>query len=262
MSPALFMIPFTAKDLYNALPRTMIHQLQAFNRKQQFRPGLLSLLTNANHFTKRGIYKGIIRHASACKGIVLDVGCGNKPYRDLFIADEYIGIDINNPAHDHSNEPVDVIYDGRNIPFPDNRFDSVFSSEVFEHVFQPEELLREMHRVLKPGGKLLMTLPFVFMEHEQPYDFARYTSFGIRSLLERNGYEIHSIERSSTFLQATTVLVANYIHHALLPRNKYLRFPLSFVTIGAVNLLGGLLSMALPDQRDLCLNHIVVAAKK
>lgn len=240
----------------------MIDKLQAFNRRQQFRPGVLSLLTNANHFTKRGVFKGILEHAKTCKGSLLDVGCGNKPYRELFTVDEYIGIDIENPAHDHANEPIDRIYDGRNIPFPDNRFDTVFSSEVFEHVFHPEELMREMHRVLKSGGTLLMTLPFVYMEHEKPYDFARYTSYGIRSLLERNGFTVQQIKRSSTFLQATTVLVANYLHHTLLPKNRFLRFPLTFLTVGPVNVLGGLLSLVLPDNRDLYLNHIVVAVKQ
>jgi SAM-dependent methyltransferase len=243
------------------LPLTMLQALKSINRKEQFRPGLLSLLTNANHFIKRGIYRGISKRAPLCKGRLLDVGCGNKPYRNLFDVEEYTGIDIENPAHDHTHEPVDVIYDGRNIPFGEGTFDCIFSSEVFEHVFRPEELLYEMNRVLKPGGVLLMTLPFAYIEHEKPYDFARYTSFGIKDLLERNGFKVETLERTSTYLQAVTVLVANYFHHALLPRTPLLRWPLLLLTVAPVNLIGGLLSFLLPDNRDFYLNNLVVARK-
>jgi hypothetical protein len=99
------------------------------------------------------------------------------------------------------------------------------------------------------------------MEHEKPNDFARYTSFGIIALLERNGFIIEKAEKTSSYIQAVTVLWANYIHHALLPGNRLLRWPLSLITIAPVNLFGGFLSWLLPNHPDLYLNHVIVARK-
>ena len=56
-------------------------------------------------------------------------------------------------------------------------------NQVLEHVFNPDDFVREIARVLKPGGALLLTVPFVWNEHEQPYDYARYSSFGLRAFL-------------------------------------------------------------------------------
>jgi SAM-dependent methyltransferase len=66
---------------------------------------------------------------------------------------------------------------------------------VLEHVFNPDDFLNEVNRVLKPSGKLLLTVPFVWDEHEQPYDYARYSSFGLRSLLEKHGFSIVKHEK-------------------------------------------------------------------
>ena len=74
----------------------------------------------------------------------------------------------------------------------------VVANEVFEHVFNPLDFLGVIKRVLRPGGMLLMTVPFVWDEHEQPYDFARYSSFGIKSVLEKNGFEIIAQRKTVT----------------------------------------------------------------
>jgi hypothetical protein len=69
-------------------------------------------------------------------GKLLDFGCVSKTYKKYFShTDAYIGLDIEQSGHLHTNEQIDVFYDGKKIPFEENYFDSVFSSEVFEHVF-------------------------------------------------------------------------------------------------------------------------------
>ena len=85
---------------------------------------------------------------------------------------------------------IEKYYDGKVISFNDEFFDNAFSSEVFEHIFNIDEVLCEIHRVIKNNGKLCITCPFVWDEHVQPYDFARYTSYGIRHLLNKNGFEL------------------------------------------------------------------------
>lgn len=242
--------------------KNMISTLKKYNYKQQFRPGLASVFINASYFTKKGIYRGIKRNAGELNGKLLDFGCGNKPYKDLFDVSEYIGIDIENEAHDHSQEPVDVFYDGKRIPFENGHFDNVFSSEVFEHVFNLDEMIEEISRVLRKDGKLLITLPFVWIEHEKPNDFARYTRFGIAHLLQKHGFEIEKSERSSTFIETIAQLASAYIYNTFIPSPTVLRWPLTILLIAPVNILGSILSFVLPDNKDLFLNHIIIARKK
>ena len=132
------------------------------------------------------MYKKIRQFAPQLQGRLLDFGCGTKPYRGLFTnVSEYIGLDFENEGHSHRNENIDVMYDGKTIPFADKHFDSVFSSEVFEHIFNLEQMIPELNRVMKKGAKLFVTCPFVWNEHELPNDYARYTQFALRHLLEK-----------------------------------------------------------------------------
>src|SRR5437764_602685 len=148
------------------------------------------MLVNPFYFARKGLFDAVGKLAPNVRGKVLDVGCGSKPYRELFTVDSYIGLDTARSGHDHSHSQVDVEYDGEVFPFADAEFDSVVCFQVLEHVFHPEQFLGEIRRVLRPGGKLLLTVPFVWDEHEQPYDFARYSSFGLRHLLEAGSFEL------------------------------------------------------------------------
>jgi len=96
-------------------------------------------------------------------------------------AASYIGVDLEATGHDHSNSKIDVLYDGKVLPFKDGQFDAVVSFEVLEHVFNLSEVMREINRVTTDSGYLLISVPFAWLEHEIPYDFARYTSFGINA---------------------------------------------------------------------------------
>lgn len=159
-------------------------------KQQSFQPNFLSVFINPFFFLRKGLYRQIKKSSRHLQGEMLDFGCGRKPYKNLFQVNKYVGVDIEVSGHPHQNSEIDVFYDGKTIPFPDESFDSFFCSEVFEHVFNLEEIIIELKRILKPGGKGLITVPFAWPEHESPYDFARYTSFGIRSVLERNGLRI------------------------------------------------------------------------
>ena len=99
-----------------------------------FNPSII----NPFYFVRTGLLKGIRKYALELNGVLLDFGCGSKPYISLFNVDEYIGMDFENPGHPHINENIDVYYDGKNIPFGDNHFDSILCSEVVEHVFSKE----------------------------------------------------------------------------------------------------------------------------
>ncbi len=134
-------------------------------------------MNNPFYFIRRALLKKVEEYAPQLSGKLLDFGCGSKPYQSLFTrASEYTGLDYEGEGHSHVNEKVDVYYDGKKTPFANQTFDSVFSSEVFEHIFNIDEILPEINRVMKKGGKILITCPFVWHEHEVPVDYARYTT--------------------------------------------------------------------------------------
>src|SRR5215471_17650924 len=174
-------------------------------------------ITYPAYLTRNRLLKAIANYSKELKGVMMDFGCGSKPYKPLFNVEKYIGVDFENPGHPHINEQIDVFYDGKKIPFDNDYFDSVFISEVFEHVFDLDEILKELNRVMKPGGLMLITCPFSICEHEVPHDFARYSSYGIRYLLEKNGFEILQQQKSGNSIETIQQLRITYIHQHITP---------------------------------------------
>jgi SAM-dependent methyltransferase len=224
-----------------------------------------SIFTNPFYFIRKRIYTSLQKLSKEVNGNLLDFGCGSKPYLQFFShCDSYTGLDIENPGHLHLDEHVDVYYDGKQIPFPENHFDTVFASEVFEHVFNLEEALSEIRRVLKPGGRLLFTCPFVWPEHEVPNDFARYTSFGIASLVNRQGFRILQQEKTGNFFEVIIQQIQLYIFFFLLKKPKFLYYILHQLFILPLTLFGLLLNGILPrifKRKDLYHNNVLLVEK-
>jgi SAM-dependent methyltransferase len=221
-------------------------------------------ITDPGYLTRNRLLKGIARHTPMMSGRLMDFGCGSKPYRSLFQVGEYIGLDFENPGHPHKNEQIDVFYDGKRIPFGDANFDGVFSSEVFEHVFNLPEVLQEINRVLKPGGLLLVTCPFAICEHEVPNDFARYSSYGLKYLLSQHGFEMVSQEKTGNSVETVFQLWIMYIHQHISPwfrRIPVVRSGFRFITYTGLNCLALLFSKLLPKGNDLYLNNIALCKK-
>jgi SAM-dependent methyltransferase len=223
-------------------------------------------ITNAAYLLRRRLLQAIMRNIHELSGSMMDFGCGSKPYKSLFKVSEYVGVDYQGQGHSHENEIIDVFYDGRHLPFGDNRFDSIFSSEVFEHVFNLEEMVKELHRVLKPGGKMLVTCPFAICEHEAPNDFARYSSYGLKDLLERNGFEVLIFEKSGSAVETICQLYVSYFYahvvRKLLGKIPVVRSLARVVIVPLLNAISVLLHMLLPAGNDLYMNNIVVVRKK
>lgn len=116
--------------------------------------------------------------------LVLDLGCGNRPYADLFEGCRYLGVD-----HTVQDTLADAVTDATRLAFRDRSFDIVFCTQVVEHVPTPAALVAETFRVLRPGGFLVLTGPFWWPLHEEPYDFHRFSRHGFRHMLETAGYE-------------------------------------------------------------------------
>jgi SAM-dependent methyltransferase len=129
---------------------------------------------------------------------VLDAGAGTAPYRSLFEHAHYETADFEKVEKAYT--PSTYVCDLASIPVEDGRFDRVVFNQVLEHLPDPLSVLRELHRTLKPGGKLLCTCPFFYEEHEQPFDFYRYTQFAHKHLFEQSKFEIEKIEWMEGYL--------------------------------------------------------------
>ncbi len=127
----------------------------------------------------------IALRAPLCRGVLLDVGCGAQPYRSLFASVErYVAMDV------HRAPGVDLCGDAQMLPFRCAAFDSVLCNQVLEHVPEPARLLREVARVLKADGCLLLTAPQTWGLHLEPHDFYRYTKYGLSYLGREAGFEV------------------------------------------------------------------------
>lgn len=145
-------------------------------------------------------------------GRLVDIGCGIKPYRELvapFIT-EHVGVDHEGSMHDRSN--MDLTGTAYAIPVPDSSFDSALCTAVLEHLEEPEAAIRECHRVLKPGGIAIYSVPFIWHLHEEPRDFFRYSKYGLRYLFEKASFEIVEMRPLSGFWVTFGQLFVYYLY--------------------------------------------------
>lgn len=236
---------------------------KAFYLRQRFFPSWISVIINPFFFTRRSLLKQMNFFAKELHGKLLDFGCGSKPYRELFTGvDEYIGTDMENEGHNHENEDIDVYYDGKNLPFESNLFDAILCSEVLEHVPDLNHSLSELNRILRVNGKILITTPFVWPEHEMPYDYRRFTSNGLKQVLEDNGFLILNQRKSGSYVESVTQMWMMYLHSNLYTNNKYINLMINALFIFPFSLLGLILSKVLPAGNGLYLNVVILAEKR
>lgn len=132
--------------------------------------------------TRERLDKFIESHASDV--YTLDIGCADSPYSSHF--SNRVGFDI------LPGRGVDVVGDAHSLPFEDNKFDQIVCTEVLEHMHTPQQGISEMHRVLKGGGKIVLTTRFIFPLHDTPGDYFRFTKYGLKHLFKGwKSVEIH-----------------------------------------------------------------------
>lgn len=136
---------------------------------------------------------------------IMDFGCGQAPYYCLFQSKGYIGVDVKESGHKNKEKKADVYYD-KELPFPDHEFKYIVATQCFEHIADTDEILGEICRVMQVGGKLIITVPMVWIDHEKPYDFYRFTEDGIRHKLEKNGFRINYIKKLNSLQDAIAQL--------------------------------------------------------
>ena len=151
-------------------------------------------------------------------GDLIDIGCGKMPYKEEIRQkteiSSYIGLDIENAfVYDAMIRP-DVTWNGVTIPFPNQSFDTAIATEVFEHVHDIGLLLREVRRVLRPGGVLFFTTPFIWPYHETPHDCQRWTSFGMEGHLKAAGFRGEEITCDGNWHSSLAQMIGLWVARA------------------------------------------------
>lgn len=155
------------------------------------------------------------------KGSLLDVGCGEKPLKGLFKhTDKYMGIDFEGYSinKDFKGERPDVFFDKKykkdySLSFKDKSFDNAISIQVIEHHVEPEKMISEMVRVVKPGGLILIAGPFICGLHEEPNDFQRITKYGIINLFKKNKCRVVEFKKQGSLFSTISMLCNEYLNN-------------------------------------------------
>ncbi len=155
----------------------------------------LKYLSSESYY-KNGLLLECIQHfKNLFKGSLLDLGCGNKPYSVVYneICSDSVGCDV--PFSLHGKADVEVLCYAEDIDqhFKNETFDAVLCTEVLEHTVDDRKVINNIYNVLKSKGALIISVPFTYVMHEAPHDYRRYTYYGIRDILEKNGFEIKSV---------------------------------------------------------------------
>ena len=143
--------------------------------------------------------KFIVKYSEYYKGNLYDLGCGTRPYEDYFLqfSSNYIGVDWSDTLH---GLKADVVADLNNtLPIQNEVADTIISFSVMEHLYNPQGFLDEAFRILKNDGKIILQVPFMWHVHEEPYDYFRYTRYGLKYLFEKAGFKNIEIEESTGF---------------------------------------------------------------
>ena len=168
------------------------------------------------------------------EGLVIDVGCASQtPKQYLPKGCDYYGLDYPTTANNWYMTQPNVYADGQKLPFKQGSIDSILLLDVIEHLPNPEQCINEIYRVLKPEGKLLLRVPFMYPIHDAPLDFHRWTEYGLKQLATNNNFTITNTQRTGNPIECAAIISNIALTKTALNWLKH-KNPLALLTISLV----------------------------
>lgn len=190
-------------------------------------------------------------------GIVLEIGAGGNYLKSEFKSLYNVWISLD---YDLRLDSIDLRGDGQQLPLKNGIFDTIISIDVLEHVPNPEKFVSEMFRVIKPGGIVILSTPFFFYLHDAPFDFFRFSKFGLTTIFQRIGFEVIEVEPTAGVISIIGILISIFITKVFMFSTRLLKIMLAINQLIQIKLL-------LPIDKKLDKNnrfaqgHFIVAKK-
>lgn len=168
----------------------------------------------------------LLKYSPAYNGVMYDLGCGEAPYKEFFsqYVEKYVGVDW--PGSRHRTEETISADLNKELAIDSEVADCVVAISVLEHLCEPQTMLNEAYRILRPGGSLVLQVPWQWWIHERPHDYFRYTPYGLEYMLTKAGFvEIESEPQSGFF--SMWILKFNYFTGRLIRGRKPIRWILT-----------------------------------
>ena len=234
------------------------------------------------------LWRAMETAAPAASGRLLDVGCGDKPYEALFLphVKAYVGVEYASTydstvnASDAKRGKADLVYSDDRLPFEDGAFDTVLCNQVAEHVPDPAAFVADLARVLRVGGRFILTVPFSFRVHSAPNDFHRFTRFALEHYCQHLRLQIDQLEPRGLFWSVIGQKLASHIalrvarlgreiqkvgafgyETTIRQKPRYWTLPIAAPTILAITTAARVLDFVDPDDSD-TLGYLLIATKQ
>lgn len=205
-------------------------------------------LTHMSYLNNRQLKKSILKSIPYIHGKCVDIGSGNSPYKKFILKNvsEYIAVDKGS-VHQHmfqTSKEKFLDADIKNLPLDDKSVDTILLTQVLEHIDEPFKALDEVKRVIKDDGIIILSVPFIYHAHATPYDYYRFSEYGLKKICETYNFEIIEFHYQG-YLGTTIFSILNGFIWELASKYKYLRnfilLPLLLIIFSINNCFGMLL---------------------
>lgn len=201
-------------------------------------------------------------------GKILDLGCGQKPYGQFFENSKYVGIDFESysKSKDSPYKKPDYYFDEKyledlKLPFESGIFDNAVSFQVLEHHPEPEIMIRELARITKKDGLILITCPFIYALHEEPNDYQRLTEYKLRELFRKNSCLVIKIKKQGALFSTFSMLANEQLSaFAARSRSHYLLAVVAYLPLLLFQYLSLFLDKIAKSEK-VFMNYIILAKK-
>lgn len=219
-------------------------------------------------FSFRGKKNAWQQASKKVRGRLLDIGCADGSLRNYLSPDcEYVGLDYFDTAKLMYHTRPNIFGDAEMLPFRAAVFDAVTIFDVMEHLPDPQACMDEIGRVLKPGGDVLIHVPFLYPLHDQPFDYWRFTEHGMREIALKSGLRVHAIDAEGAPVETAALLVNLAMTSAVLRSSRH--FPPAILLIAVVapcvfvlNCFGWLIGRMTSSDSFMPVSYWLVLAKE